>query len=179
MTMLTLTGTHGTSVANAQKIKASGFKASTGSGAIRGTAAYFWAYVDHVELGRQLAIAWCKKGNKTGGCASIFCSIACDDENFADLEDLAIKEGFYKFVERHNKSRLELDDAQMCELYNAYYALLEYGSEKSLNVARIKIWLDSGIYSRRVSGNTYDCYVVRALDSISVQRVLDESGNEL
>jgi hypothetical protein len=67
----------------------------------------------------------------------------------------------------------------MCELYNAYYALLELENERRFKVIQVRIYFDSGVYSRRISANMYDCYVVRALDSISVQSILDEEGNEL
>jgi hypothetical protein len=180
MAILALTGTHGTTVANAEKIKVNGFKASIGSGAIRGTAAYFWAYLSHIELGKNLALAWCRKGNDNGNCAAIFCSITCDESSYFDFEDIAVREGFLKFVDRLNKSQVQLTHSEMNELYDAYFAFLESSNGVACDVIRTKIWFkNNGVYSRQILGDNPDCYVVKNLDSISVQSIIDEDGNSL
>jgi hypothetical protein len=179
MAILALTGTHGTTISNAFIIRKNGFNASTGSGAIRGTAAYFWAYISHIELGKSLALAWCRKDKQHGDCAAILCSITCDESSYFDFEDIAVREGFLKFVDRLNKSQVQLTHSEMNALYDAYFALLEMTENVKCEVVHIRIQFANGIYSRAILNDQPSCYVVRALDNISVQSIIDEDGNSL
>lgn len=177
MAMLALTGTHGTTIANAFSIRKNGFNASTGSGAIRGTAAYFWAYINHIELGKSLAFAWCRKINKNSDCAAILCGINCDDGSYFDFEDIAVREGFLKFVDRLNISQSNLTPNEINGLYDAYFAFLEMAENVKCEVVHIRIHFANGIYSRAILNDQPSCYVVRALNNIDVQSILDERGN--
>lgn len=123
--MLTLSGTHGTSVSRADKIKKEGFKLFPGR---RGTGSYFWR---NGEYSRLLSIAWwdqcCNGGvyndDENRKCAVIYADFHITNEEYYDISTFEVKEKIAKIIE--SKQIDKKNPKKLAELYDYAIALFE------------------------------------------------------
>ncbi len=176
--LLTLNGTHGTTVARVQKIQNNGFIPQEGR---RGTGVYFWA---ESRYSRGLAIAWWEycldrnyfKGDNDTRCSVIYAEIKVEKDDCLNIERHDFKKRVSELAsKRHIKKR------DYSALYDLFIKTMEEGKGKKISVLESCVSPPQRrfcpFYPEELLGNP-SCFIVRTKGCINIVKIENDAKQE-
>lgn len=183
MDNVSFTGSHGTSVTNAETISKNGFVTRSG---IRGRGAYFWDKIDS-STHHILSKGWhaqCYERNKYSGqknqaCAIIEATITCKKNEYLDLESRTVITPIREIVSRLTNMSTEV--SKISEAYDKAIQAIETENNTKAKVLTARVTGPKEEYCKNYNyvayGNPY-CVIARERDIINNIRRLSDTELE-
>jgi hypothetical protein len=167
--MLTLRGSHGTTVSRAKKIRQQGFKIFRQGGFLTGI--YFWR---HGRFADDLSEGWWRMRFGRGEFqndgdtrfAVIHAILSVDEDSYLDMESFEVKEEMWNLAEETGLK----DVKDRAKLYDKFIEIMERGKKIKVKVAELRVSLPNGhfdCYPMKILGPPF-CYAARDVACIQV-----------
>ncbi len=136
--MITIEGSHGTSVSRAQLVQKNGFRQGTGKG---GTGVYFWLGPYYIEL----AVGWYKflasknrfSNDENPSCAVIIALIKADESEVLNLEEEVLKNEIAAVVKKQGIDPRNKN--AVAKLYDSFIMRLEQKLQVKFKAVKVRV----------------------------------------